>query len=100
MKMVYYRWPVEIVRAHFALQVLTSILLEAFFKILNRTVVISYLKFCLFEDTFESPRRNIDTRFTCDGHCTLSFSDASIAYGFLWSDQRTIHRLSGIAGFL
>jgi hypothetical protein len=24
MKMVYYRWPVEIVRAHFALQVLTS----------------------------------------------------------------------------
>ena len=40
MKMVHYRWPVEIVRAHFALQVLNSKSLESFFKILNRTVVI------------------------------------------------------------
>jgi len=39
MKMVYYRWPVEIVRAHFVLEVLTSKSLEPFFKILNRTVL-------------------------------------------------------------
>ena len=39
MEMVHYRWPVEIVRAHFVLQVLNSRSLESFFKILNRTVV-------------------------------------------------------------
>ena len=37
--MVYYRLPVEIVRAHFVLEVLTSKSLEPFFKILNRTVL-------------------------------------------------------------
>jgi hypothetical protein len=30
MEMVHYRWPVEIVRAHFVLQVLNSKLLESF----------------------------------------------------------------------
>ena len=44
MKMVHYRWPVEIVRAHFALQVLNSKSLESFFKILNRTVEILNLE--------------------------------------------------------
>jgi hypothetical protein len=44
MIMVPYRWPVEIVRAHFALQVLNSKLLESFFKILNWTVVLFFLK--------------------------------------------------------
>jgi hypothetical protein len=39
MEMIHYRWPVEIMRAHFALQVLNSKSLESFFKILNRTVV-------------------------------------------------------------
>ena len=41
MKMVHYRWPVEIVRAHFALQVLILKSLESFLKILKRTVVNS-----------------------------------------------------------
>jgi carbonic anhydrase len=41
--MVHYHWPVEIVRAHFVLQVLNSKSLESFLKILNRTVVIFQL---------------------------------------------------------
>jgi hypothetical protein len=44
MKMVPYRWPVEIVRAHFALQVLNPKSLKSFFKILNRTVVTPQIK--------------------------------------------------------
>ena len=35
MEMVHYRWPVEIVRAHFALQVLNSNYLNLFLKLLT-----------------------------------------------------------------